>query len=99
MNCVCPWGIVYTTGILGSAWTFKEFRLMATSHTVPLTVYMGEAKSQSAELLQEFVECVADGKNNVKIDRTFTIDEIVEAHTYMESNQARGKLVVLVNEE
>ncbi len=28
------------------------------------------------------------------IDRTFKLEEIVEAHRYMESNQAKGKIVV-----
>ncbi len=30
------------------------------------------------------------------IDRTFKLDEIVEAHRYMESNQQKGKIVVVV---
>ena len=97
LKCAGPGGIVCMTGILGNAWTLNEFTPMGDiPHTVRLTVYMGEAKSLSAELLQEFVDGVANGKNHVKIDRTFTIDEIVEAHRYMESNQASGKLVVLV---
>jgi NADPH:quinone reductase-like Zn-dependent oxidoreductase len=31
----------------------------------------------------------------VALDRTFTMDEIADAHRYMESNQATGKLVVV----
>ena len=30
------------------------------------------------------------------IDSTFSLDEIVEAHRYMESNRQRGKIVVRV---
>jgi NADPH:quinone reductase-like Zn-dependent oxidoreductase len=30
------------------------------------------------------------------IDRTFPLDNIVEAHRYMESNQQNGKIVVTV---
>lgn len=97
LKCAKPGGIVCMTGILGNAWTLSEFTPMGDiPHTVRLTVYMGEAKNLSRELLQEFVDGVANGKNQIKIDRTFTIDEIVEAHRYMESNQASGKLVVLV---
>lgn len=36
------------------------------------------------------------GKLNPVIDRTFTLDQIVEAHRYMESNQQIGKIVVTV---
>ncbi len=31
------------------------------------------------------------------IDSTFTLDAIVDAHLYMESNQQKGKIVVTVN--
>lgn len=97
LKCAAPGGIVCMTGILGNAWTLTEFTPMGDiPHTVRLTVYTGEARDLSANLLQEFVNGVAGGKNHIKIDRTFTIDEIVEAHRYMESNQASGKLVVLV---
>lgn len=97
LKCAASGGIVCMTGILGNAWTLKEFTPMGDiPHTVRLTVYTGEANNLSASLFQEFVDGVASGKNQIKIDRTFTIDEIVEAHCYMESNQASGKLVVLV---
>jgi NADPH2:quinone reductase len=97
LKCAVPGGIVCMTGILGNAWTLKEFTPMGDiPHSVRLTVYTGEAKNLSTSLLQEFVNGVTSGKNKIKIDRTFTIDEIVEAHRYMESNQASGKLVVLV---
>ncbi len=36
------------------------------------------------------------GKLKPVIDRTFTLDQIVEAHRYMESNQQSGKIVVTV---
>ena len=44
-----------------------------------------------------FVAYLADlaaGTTEVNIDRVFTLDDIAEAHRYMESNQAMGKLVV-----
>ncbi|MHC5934934.1 zinc-binding dehydrogenase [Nostoc sp.] len=51
------------------------------------------------EHLQRFIDGVEVGQNRVNIDRVFHLDEIVEAHEYMESNQTTGKLVVLVNEQ
>ncbi|MBW4421133.1 MAG: zinc-binding dehydrogenase [Myxacorys californica WJT36-NPBG1] len=41
---------------------------------------------------------VAAGQSRVNVDQIFHFNEIVEAHQYMKSNQAKGKLVVLVNE-
>lgn len=97
LKCATPGGIVCMTGILGNAWTLREFTPMGDiPHTVRLTVYTGEAKNLSARLLQEFIDGVTSGKNQIKIDRIFSFNDIVEAHRYMESNQASGKLVVLV---
>jgi NADPH:quinone reductase-like Zn-dependent oxidoreductase len=97
LQCAAPRGIVCMTGILGNSWTLSEFTPMGDiPHTVRLTVYTGESKDLSDTLLQEFVDGVASGKNQIKIDRTFSLDEIVEAHRYMESNQASGKIVILV---
>jgi len=44
--------------------------------------------------LQEFIDAVESGDIRVTIDRTFKLNKIVEAHKYMESNQAIGKIVV-----
>lgn len=97
LRCAAPGGIVCMTGILGNSWTLQEFTPMNDiPHTVRLTVYTGESKDLSAEKLQEFVNSVANGENQVKIDRTFKLEEIVEAHRYMESNSASGKLIVVV---
>lgn len=35
------------------------------------------------------------GRMSVRIGRTFSIDDIVEAHHVMETNRAGGKIVVL----
>jgi NADPH:quinone reductase-like Zn-dependent oxidoreductase len=55
---------------------------------------MGDAANLHKDLLQEFIDDVAAGKINLNIDKTFKLNQISEAHTYMESNQAKGKIVV-----
>jgi NADPH:quinone reductase-like Zn-dependent oxidoreductase len=83
------------TGILGSEWTMSEFTPMGDIPSLGrLTVYMGEAGNLQKELLQEFIDAVAGGAIKVNIDKRFNLDQIVEAHEYMESNQAKGKIVV-----
>lgn len=99
LQCVTPSGIVCMTGILGNAWALNNFSPMDDiPHTVRLTVYTGNAEDLSVEYLQKFIAGVEAGQTHVNIDRVFRLDEIVEAHHYMESNRATGKLVVLVNE-
>lgn len=45
--------------------------------------------------LQEMVEQIEAGTLPISPGRTFQLEEIVEAHRVMESNQAGGKIVVL----
>ena len=57
---------------------------------------MGEAANLNHKRLQEFIDLVEKGRINLNVDRVFQLDEIVSAHTYMEDNLAKGKLVVII---
>lgn len=97
LKCIRPKGIVCMTGILSGEWTMKEFTPMGDIPSLGrLTVYMGEAANINKDLLQDFIDVVASGSIKIAVDKTFMLDEIVEAHTYMESNQAKGKIVIEV---
>ncbi len=96
LRCIKPKGMVCITGILGGEWTMKEFTPMGDIPSLGrLTVYMGESENLTKESLQDFVNAVEKEEITLRIDRTFKLEEIVQAHEYMESNQATGKLVVL----
>lgn len=45
--------------------------------------------------LEELAQQIAAGKLHVQVGKVFHLDDIVEAHRCMESNQAGGKIVVL----
>jgi len=95
LRCIKPGGMVCMTGILGGEWTLSEFTPMGDIPSLgKLTVYMGEAANLKKGLLQDFIDAVTDGKISLNIDKVFRFDQIVEAHKYMESNLAKGKLVV-----
>lgn len=95
LQCIRPKGIVCMTGILSGQWTMKEFTPMSDIRSLSrLTVYMGEADNLNKELLQDFIDSVKNGSIKLQLDKTFKLDQIVEAHQYMESNQAKGKIVV-----
>lgn len=97
LQCIKPKGMVCMTGILGNEWSMKEFTPMGDIPSLGrLTVYMGEAANLSQSRLQEFIDLVDKGIIKLNVDRVFTLDEIVTAHTYMENNLAKGKLVVLI---
>ena len=94
LKCIRPRGVVCMTGIL-SGWTFKEFTPMADIPRMGrLTAYGGEAENLDKALLQDFIDAVEKGTLKLNIDRHYRLDQIPEAHAYMESNQNTGKIVV-----
>ena len=97
LKCIAPKGMVCMTGILGNEWTIKDFTPMGDIPSLGrLTVYMGESKNLSKELLQDFIDKVENGSIKLNIDKVFRLEEVAKAHEYMEDNKAKGKLVVKV---
>jgi NADPH:quinone reductase-like Zn-dependent oxidoreductase len=91
-------GVVCFTGMLSNEWTVRDFYpIDYLPDGVRLTAYGGEASDLPAEVLQGFLEAVAAGRLTVPIDRTYTLDEIRQAHRDMEDGRATGKLVVLTS--
>ena len=62
---------------------------------VRLTAYGGDAADLPTDVLQAYLDAVAAGRLTVPIHRTYTLDEIAEAHADMEHGRATGKLVVV----
>src|SRR3954462_10384633 len=89
-------GVVCFTGMLSNQWTVADFSpIDYIPSSVRLTAYGGEAADLPADVLQGYLDAVADGRLSVPIDRTYALDEIAQAHADMEHGRATGKLVVL----
>jgi len=92
-------GTVCMAGILGNSWQLDQFLPMADiPHTVRLTTYSGGTNDMDVDAYQHFLRQLCDGEISPAIDRVFAFEELAPAHAYMESNQARGKLVVIVRD-
>ncbi|BBZ30144.1 NADPH:quinone reductase [Mycolicibacterium madagascariense] len=88
-------GVVCFTGMLSNQWTVRDFYpIEYLPRGVRLTAYAGDAADLPAPVLQEFLDDVSAGRATVPIDHVYRFDEIVAAHTAMESGTAHGKLVV-----
>ncbi|WP_240963347.1 zinc-binding alcohol dehydrogenase family protein [Antrihabitans stalactiti] len=88
-------GVVCFTGMLSNEWTVEHFYpIDYLPRGVRLAAYGGDASDLSADVLQDFLDAVAAGEATVPVHRVFTLDQVPEAHTYMESGAATGKLVV-----
>ncbi len=89
-------GVVCFTGMLSNQWTVADFYPIEYIPTgVRLTAYGGDAADLPTDVLQAYLDAVAAGRLTVPIHRTYTLDEIAQAHADMEHGRATGKLVVL----
>src|SRR3954463_15241906 len=89
-------GAVCFTGMLSNQWTVADFYpIEYLPSGVRLTAYGGDAVDLPTEVLQGYLNAVAEGRLSVPIDRTYALDEVAEAHADMEHGRATGKLVVL----
>ncbi len=90
-------GTVCVAGSL-SGWLIQDFEPIAMIPSgTRLTAFHSDTLkgSAGAPALQRIVREIEAGTYRPNIDQVFHLDDIVAAHTYMESNQATGKLVVL----
>ena len=88
--------MVCFTGMLSNHWTVADFYpIDYIPSGVRLTAYGGDAADLPTGVLQAYLDAVAAGRLTVPIDRTYTLDQITQAHTDMEHGRATGKLVVL----
>lgn len=95
LRCAAAGGSVCMTGMVGNAWELDRFSPMGAIPTaVNLTTYSGGAEDFISTPLQQVVDAVQAGTFTPPIGKTYTIDEIVEAHRAMETNSAGGKIVV-----
>lgn len=90
-------GTVCVTGSL-SGWAIANFEpvAMIPSGTKLTAFHSNDLKgSAGATPLQRIVHEVEAGVYRPNVDRVFGLDDIVQAHRYMENNEAIGKLVVV----
>jgi NADPH:quinone reductase-like Zn-dependent oxidoreductase len=89
-------GVACFTGMLSNAWVVESFYPIDYLPTgVRLTAYGGDATDLPADVLQDFLTAAADDPGLIPLDRVFSLDEIADAHEYMEQNRATGKIVVI----
>jgi NADPH2:quinone reductase len=89
-------GVVCFTGMLSNQWTIADFYpIDYIPSGVRLTAYDGDVADLPTDVLQGYLDAVAARRLTVPIHRTYTLDEIAQAHADMEHGRATGKLVVL----
>jgi len=98
LHIVRPGGTVCVTGMLSGIWAIPDFEpvAMIPSGTKLTAYHSDDYKGRAgAAALQRIVDAVEAGTYRPNLDRVFRLDEVVAAHTYMETDQATGKVVLL----
>lgn len=92
-----PGATIFEYGVLAPAPTpFPLFTALAKGLTVRgYTLFEIVKDAEKLARGKQYIrDALQSGKLKPVIDRTFTLDAIVEAHRYMESNRQKGKIVV-----
>src|SRR5690606_27471897 len=96
LRCASPGGIVCMTGMLSEQWSLAEYAPMdVIPATVSLTVYDSGQVRVSQQYFQQFIGEVKNGNIQLNISRSFRLEEISQAHCFMETDSGAGKIVVL----
>lgn len=77
--------------------TKKECRNLLNENGVYKSVSSGYA-SETIQQLQLLKELFEKGELNAVIDKTFQMDEIIDAHRYVDSGRKKGNVVLKINE-
>lgn len=90
-------GIVCSTGQLGGEWYLGEFDPIID---IPKSSYLTSFYSQNVteQMINELLEYIERYDIRIHPEKIFSLAEIQKAHSYLESSQTSGKIVVL-NEE
>jgi NADPH2:quinone reductase len=89
-------GVVCFTGMLSNQWVVENFYpIDYLPRGVRLTAYGGDATDLPQPVLQQFLDAAASGTATIPLDRIYSLEQLPQAHTYMESGHATGKLVVI----
>ena len=100
-KAMAPYGILFIYGALSPEPTpLPLFQVLANGLTIRgYAMYEVTTDPTRLERGKRFVtEGLADGGLKPIVARTFPLEEIVEAHRYLESNQQFGKVVVTVGQ-
>ncbi len=88
---------VCLTGFLEGDWETAVAEVEAERLGVRLSRFGSDAIARESYegVYAEIIRAIEDGRYGVNLDRVFSIEEIADAHRYMEANRAVGKVVVL----
>ena len=90
-------GIICSCGLLGGQWTIPNFDPIEMLYrNLYLTTFASGNVSQ--DKLQALVDFVEYYQVDVRPEKVFSIEQIQDAHAYLESSQSFGKVIVKIED-
>ena len=87
-------GIVCSTGQLGGKWFLEDFDpIMELKHNSYLTTF--HSSDVSGEKVNELLEYIEEKGIAVDPERVFPLEEVAQAHAFLQSQDSFGKVIVL----
>ena len=91
-------GMICSCGLLGGQWTIPDFDPIEMLYrNLYLTTFASGNVSQ--DKLQALVDFVEYYQVDVRPEKVFSIEQIQDAHAYLESSQSFGKVIVINKEK
>ncbi len=98
LACVRTGGTLCMAGILGGEWTLREFSPgEEIPSTTKFTWFSSEATPMDAGALRSYLEGLENGVYRNPLDKIFRLEDVREAHAWMEASRACGKIVISVD--
>lgn len=94
---VCKKALKETGIYLNIGRPIPSFHMIWTSLTSRNKVVVGENSPESSEALIILKKIMEEGYLKPVIDKVFTLDQIVEAHKYVDKGHKKGNVVIVVN--
>ncbi|CAJ1178302.1 Quinone oxidoreductase 1 [Companilactobacillus paralimentarius] len=94
-NHVNPSGIVCNTGELGGQWTMDDFDPIADIHEGAYLTSLSSGEVTSAKL-NEMLDYIRQYNVAVAPTKVYKLNQVREAHEYLESGHNLGKVVVII---
>ena len=88
------YGIICATGLLGGKWYLEDFEPTRDikNNAYLTTFYSGNVNGEKINSMLDYIEKY---KIDIKPEKIFSLDEIVEAHKYLDSSSGFGKVIVI----
>lgn len=99
LNCLRRRGYMVLYGASSGAVPPVDLQILNAKGSLYLTrPYIGHYTANRAELsgrANDIFNWIAAGELKVRIDKTFSLAEVAEAHRYLESRQSKGKILLI----